>query len=68
MCRVPQESPQAIQDLMFQCLDRRPEARPTAGEVVALLEQPPAELPPALRHRPDCRPPADAPVSSVFCL
>jgi serine/threonine protein kinase len=31
--RVPEDCPQAIQDLLYQCLDRNPDARPTAAGV-----------------------------------
>jgi hypothetical protein len=38
--RVPEECPQAVADLMAQCMDASPTARPSAKEVVALLSQP----------------------------
>jgi hypothetical protein len=37
---VPEECPQAVADLMAQCMDASPAARPSAKEVVALLSQP----------------------------
>jgi hypothetical protein len=39
-CRVPEECPQAVADLMAQCMDADPTARPSAKEVVSLLSQP----------------------------
>lgn len=36
-CRVPQEAPAGIADLITACGERNPRARPTAAEIVALL-------------------------------
>lgn len=52
-CRVPEECPQAVADLVAQCMDADPTARPSAKEVVSLLSQPDAVLE---RHLPSRRP------------
>jgi hypothetical protein len=60
---VPDECPQAVADLMAQCMDADPTARPSAKEVVSLLSQPDAVLE---RHLPSRRPkPSDAQVTST---
>ena len=38
-CRVPEDCPAAIRDLVYQCLDREPSARPNASELVLLLSR-----------------------------
>lgn len=43
-CRVPQECPAAIADLITQCMDPDPSGRPSAKEVAALLSQPDSML------------------------
>jgi hypothetical protein len=50
---VPEECPQAVADLVTQCMDADPSARPSAKEVVSLLSQPDAVLE---RHLPSRRP------------
>jgi hypothetical protein len=50
-----------VADLVAQCMDADPTARPSAKEVVSLLSQPDAVLE---RHLPSKRPkPSDAQVS-----
>mmetsp|Transcript_14851 Transcript_14851/g.44863 ORF Transcript_14851/g.44863 Transcript_14851/m.44863 type:complete len:776 (+) Transcript_14851:409-2736(+) len=56
--KVPEQVPRAVSDLMWQCLDRNPDARPSAGELIALLSRPPEQLPPALKLRKNYFPPA----------
>jgi serine/threonine protein kinase len=63
-CRVPEECPQAVADLVAQCMDADPAARPSAKEVVSLLSQPDAVLE---RHLPSRRPrPSDAQARHSF--
>ena len=38
--RVPEECPQAIADLVAQCMEPEPAVRPSARDLVALLTQP----------------------------
>lgn len=60
---MSEECPQAVADLVAQCMDPDPAVRPSAKEVVVLLSQPDAVLE---RHLPGRRPkPADAQVKIV---
>ena len=55
---MPEECPQAVADLVAQCMDADPTARPSAKEVVALLAQPDAVLDrplPSRRQKPASR-------------
>ncbi len=64
-CRDGSACPQAVADLIVQCLDRNPAARPTVPEIVAMLGQPESRLPLSLLPRPASRPPAGVPVRHV---
>ena len=37
-CRVPREASQAVQDLISQCMDKQPSARPSAFQVLQRLQ------------------------------
>lgn len=68
-CRDGKACPQAVADLVTQCVDRNPAARPMISEIVALLGRPEDQLPPTLLPREASRPPAGAPVCSfLLCL
>lgn len=49
--RVPEECPQAVANLISQCMDAEPAVRPSAKEVVSLLMQPDAVLARSLPNR-----------------
>ena len=37
-CRVPEEAPAAVVELMHACMEEDPARRPTAGDVVTRLQ------------------------------
>ena len=39
MCRVPEEASQGVVDLLYRCLDKDPTCRPSAREVVDILNR-----------------------------
>ena len=43
-CRVPEECPEAVADLVGRCMDPCPGARPSARDIVAILGQPDSML------------------------
>ena len=45
VCRAPAECPQEVSDLITRCLSRDPDARPTATELVELLQAAPGTPP-----------------------
>lgn len=45
-CRVPEDCPEEVRDIIRRCLDPDPNVRPTAAELVQLLTLAPAPAPP----------------------